>query len=246
MVDRRVAFEGVHNFRDLGGYQTEDGRATRWGRLFRSDALHDLTIPDIELFRTLGVAAIVDLRSPNEVQRTGRGRVESEPHRFVSAPVLSNYETNERRAVVDEGYLTRRYLQYLEIGGPAFVQVFTELAEPANYPLVFNCFLGKDRTGVVASLVLSSVGVKRDLVVEDYALSESPMVQIVAKLKRDPRLREEIEGDDPILLSARRATMANFLAEVDERFGGVAAWARSAGVSSEIMAGMADLILAET
>ena len=63
VTDRLVPFTGVLNFRDLGGYETDDGRHTRWGRLFRSDAMHDLTEEDLEMFRGLGIASVVDLRS---------------------------------------------------------------------------------------------------------------------------------------------------------------------------------------
>ena len=245
MTQRVVPFEGVHNFRDLGGYETDDGRHTRWGRIYRSDAMHDLTSEDLEVFRALGIAAIVDLRSPAEIERTGRGLIEGEPHRFVSAPVLSNYATNESRGVIDESYLTRRYLQYLDVGAPAFVSVFEEMAKEENYPLVFNCFLGKDRTGVVAALVLSCLGVQRTRVIEDYAVSDDRMVHIVAKLRSDPKERREIEGDDPILLSARADTMANFLSAMDERYGGAVSWAESAGVAPESIARLRDLLLDE-
>ena len=240
-----MPFEGVHNFRDLGGYETDDGRHTRWGRLYRSDAMHDLTDDDLEVFRTLGVAAIVDLRSPAEIERTGRGLIANEPHRFVSAPVLSNYATSEPRAGLDEDYLTRRYLQYLEVGAAAFVSVFEEMTKEENYPLVFNCFLGKDRTGVVAALVLSCLGVRRARVIEDYAFSEERVVHIVAKLLRDPNLRDEVEGDDPILLGARAETMANFLSAMDARFGGALPWAASVGVAPQSIARVRDLLLDE-
>jgi hypothetical protein len=120
---RLVPFEGVLNFRDLGGYETSDGRRTRWGRLFRSDALHDLTDDDLAMFRGLGIAAVVDLRSFSEVERTGRGLLAQEPLKFLHAPVLSNRETDESRVMeFDENYLTRRYLQYLDVGAPAFVR----------------------------------------------------------------------------------------------------------------------------
>jgi protein-tyrosine phosphatase len=73
VTQRLVPFSGVLNFRDLGGYETNDGRHTRWGRLFRSDAMHDLTEDDLDVFRGLGIACVVDLRSVSEVERTGRG-----------------------------------------------------------------------------------------------------------------------------------------------------------------------------
>lgn len=246
VTERLVPFEGVLNFRDLGGYESEDGRRTRWGRLFRSDAMHDLTEDDLVMFRGLGIAAVVDLRSTSEVERTGRGLLALEAHKFVNVPVLSNYEINEPREITfDEDYLSRRYLQYLDVGAPAFVRVIEEMTVPDNYPLVFNCFLGKDRTGVLAALVLSCVGVERSTIVEDYALTHARVAFIVKKLRGDPAQSDTIDQTDPVLLGAREATMTTFLAEVDERFGGPVAWARGAGISSESIERLRDLLLDE-
>jgi protein-tyrosine phosphatase len=246
VIERLVPFEGVLNFRDLGGYETEDGRRTRWGRLFRSDSMHDLTENDLVVFRGLGIASVVDLRSNSEVERTGRGLLAGEAHKFVNVPVLSNYEINEpRENGFDEDYLSRRYLQYLDVGAPAIVRVVEEMTVAENYPLVFNCFLGKDRTGVLAALVLGCLGVERSTIVEDYALTEARVAYIVEKLRRDPVQSDAIDRSDPVLLGARHATMTNFLAEVDERFGGPVAWARDAGVSSESIGRLRDLLLDE-
>ena len=71
--DRLVPLSGAFNFRDLGGYPTADGRVTRWGTLFRSDTLHELTVADVDLLRSLGLATIIDLRTSRELERTGRG-----------------------------------------------------------------------------------------------------------------------------------------------------------------------------
>ena len=148
--------------------------------------MHDLTKDDLEVFRGLGIASVVDLRSVSEVERTGRGLLADEPLHFVNSPVLSSYQTDESRANIDEGYMTRRYLEYLEVGAPAFVRVIDEMTHADSYPLVFNCFLGKDRTGVVAALVLSCVGVRRSSVVEDYALTAPRVALLVEKLLRRP------------------------------------------------------------
>jgi protein-tyrosine phosphatase len=245
VTQRLVPFSGVLNFRDLGGYETNDGRHTRWGRLFRSDAMHDLTEDDLDVFRGLGIACVVDLRSVSEVERTGRGLLTYEPLHFVNSPVLTSLETDESRADIDEGYMARRYLEYLDMGAPAFVRVIEEMADVENYPLVFNCFLGKDRTGVVAALVLSCLGVERSSIVEDYTLTESRVVLIVEKLLRDPLLRGEVAHDNPLLLGAREATMSSFLSEVDRRFGGPIAWALGAGVPAENIERLRDLLLDE-
>jgi hypothetical protein len=243
--DRIVPFSGVFNFRDLGGYGTRDGRTTRWGRLFRSDALHDLTHDDLVLFRRLGVSSIVDLRSSAEVARTGRGLLELEALRFVNSPVLSDAAAQEPReeSTFDASYLSRRYLQYLDVGAPAFAVAISEMTVPEHYPLVFNCFLGKDRTGVLAALVLSCLGVERETIVRDYAITDERVRLLMEKLRRDPLQRDAVDQTDPVLLAAHAATMSGFLSEVDRRFGGARAWAETAGVAPERIERLEELVL---
>ncbi len=69
---RLVELEGCFNFRDLGGYETTDGRTVRWRRLFRSDGLHRLTEGDLEDLAELGLATVIDLRTVAEVEERGR------------------------------------------------------------------------------------------------------------------------------------------------------------------------------
>jgi protein-tyrosine phosphatase len=74
--DRRVALDGLHNFRDLGGYRTTDGRRVRTGRVYRSDALHRMTDADVGRVRALGLVSVVDLRAPDEVAHVGTGLID--------------------------------------------------------------------------------------------------------------------------------------------------------------------------
>ena len=244
-MDRIVPFAGVLNFRDLGGYRTADGRTTRWGRLFRSDAMDDLTSEDLVVFRRLGVSSVIDLRSSMEVGLSGRGLLELESIRFVNSPVLFDAAASASReeTTFDESYLARRYLQYFDVGAQAFVLAIEEMTVPENYPLVFNCFLGKDRTGVLAALVLSSLGVAREVVVADYALTDERIRLIVEKLRRDPVMRETVDQTDPALLAAKEATMYEFLDEVDQRFGGARAWLESVGVAPDRLERLEVLLL---
>src|ERR1700684_2583135 len=85
---RLLPLVGAYNFRDLGGYPTTNGRTTRWGRLFRSDTLHELTNADLIVLRELGLASVIDLRTMTEVQRAGRGLLGSEPVHYVNLSVL--------------------------------------------------------------------------------------------------------------------------------------------------------------
>ena len=85
--ERLLPLVGACNFRDLGGYPTVDGRFTRWGKLFRSDTLHELTEEDLELLRQIGLTSIIDLRTKTELERTGRGPLAEEPIAYRSTPV---------------------------------------------------------------------------------------------------------------------------------------------------------------
>ncbi len=71
--ERLLPLIGAYTFRDLGGYPTNDGRVTRWDKLFRSDTLHELTEEDLKVLRDIGLATIIDLRMPSEIERNGRG-----------------------------------------------------------------------------------------------------------------------------------------------------------------------------
>lgn len=246
ILQRILPFSGVLNFRDLGGYRTVDGRETRWRHLYRSDVLHDLTVGDLELFRSLGVASIVDLRNPAEVERTGRGLLASESIHFVNASVLSMEAVEERQdtAVLGEDYLWKRYLSYLEIGPGAFVRAIEEMTVGDNYPLVFNCFFGKDRTGVLAALVLSCLGVDPQEIVQDYALTETRVELILQKLRSDPIHRDTIDQSDPLLFTSNARTMTRFLEELDKRHGGARAWLLNAGVDSQLLDALSDELLA--
>ncbi|MCU1362788.1 MAG: protein tyrosine/serine phosphatase [Acidimicrobiaceae bacterium] len=197
------------------------------------------------LLRSLGVATVVDLRSPSEVARTGSAFRGDPFIRFVNSSVLSSDVLNEPRdeESMDDQYLARRYLHYLEVGGDAFTRAFEEMSHEENYPLVFNCFFGKDRTGVLAALVLSCLGVERSSVVDDYALTATRVPLIVERLRTDPLYRDTVERTNPVVFSATTATMSRFLDEVDQRFGGARGWALGAGVSRRQLDRISHLLL---
>jgi protein-tyrosine phosphatase len=242
--DRIVPFTGVLNFRDLGGYRTSDGRTTRWGHLYRSDALHDLSEADLSLFRRLGIATVVDLRNTREVERTGRGLLSSESFRFVNAPVLGETEVYALHGEpLAPDYLVTRYLHYLDVGGGSLVRALEEMSDSQKYPLVFNCFFGKDRTGVLSALVLGCLGVSSEDIVSDYAVTASRVPMILDKLRQDRIYRETIERTNPLVLAANGDTMSRFLAELDVRYGGARAWARAAGMDDEKLESLTDVLL---
>ena len=244
MPQRVITLASVLNLRDLGGYRTIDGRTTRWRRLYRSNDLGDLTTSDFELFRILEIKTIIDLRSTGEIDRTGRGLLGETPIRFVDTPILSDADGNERLDDIhDEDYLAKRYIHYLDVGSHALARAIAEIADLESHPMVFNCFFGKDRTGVLAALVLSCVGVERQSVVADYALTSTRMPLILEQLRRDVVFRETIDKTSPHLLAADAATMSKFLDDLDVHHGGARNWALKAGVSPRQLHSLSDALL---
>jgi protein-tyrosine phosphatase len=241
---RLLPLVGAYNFRDLGGYPTTDGRTTRWGRLYRSDTLHELTDEDLAVLRDLELASVIDLRTPAEVERVGRGLLGSEPVRYVNLSVLAE-EGGEQRAAPAARLAdtAERYLSYLETGRHALVTSFGLMADPGSYPLVFHCQAGKDRTGVLAALVLACLDVERRAIVDDYVLTATRMDLILGRLRRDPYFAGRIDDLPPSVFVVEAATMERFLDGLQEKYGGARSWAQMAGVPTDQLDVLADLLV---
>ena len=231
-TDRFLALVGVYNFRDLGGYPTIDGQVTAKGRLFRSDSLHGLTPADLELLRPLDLGGVIDLRTGAEVERTGRGLLAEEPVRYLHASVLQE-EGGESAGAPTMDNPGERYLWYLDVGLQALVAALNMVADPESYPLVFHCTAGKDRTGVLAALVLDILGVRPEVIVEDYMLTAARLDLIRAGLRRDPAYQEQIDQMPAARLLMQASAMEHFLTQVHRRYGGAKAWALAAGVAPQ-------------
>jgi len=246
-LDRLIPLEGAFNFRDLGGYPAAGGRVTRWGALFRSDTLHELSPSDVSTLRALGLATVIDLRTPRELEQTGRGPLEPEPIRYRHLSVIrqeaDGQVAGEAMAAPDGDDLSERYLWYLEVGAPALAEALTILGEPASYPLVFHCAAGKDRTGVLAALVLDLLGVAPEVIVDDYLITAERMELILGRYRSDPAFEARMAKVPPSRFSVQTSTMERFLDGLHRRFGGAGAWASAAGVPPASIGRMRDILL---
>jgi hypothetical protein len=243
---RLLPLVGAYNFRDLGGYPTIDGKRTRWGRLYRSDTLHELTADDLEVLRGIGLASVIDLRTEAEVGRSGRGVLGGEPISYVNLSVLPA-EGGERQASPADSIegVPLRYLSYLDVGREALVESFRLIADPDSYPLVFHCQAGKDRTGVLAALVLDCIGVEATAIVDDYVLTATRMDLILGRLRRDPHFAGRIDEMPPSVFKVEASTMEGFLRRLDGEFGGARQWALGAGITEDQLRTLSHLLLEE-
>jgi protein-tyrosine phosphatase len=161
---RHLRLPGTRNLRDVGGYQAQDGRRTRWRTLLRTDALDRLPPASQAALLDMGLRQVIDLRWPHELVETPSVFQTSRAVLYRSIPLL---EDDPTPALGLAG--TYRYM--LDERGAQLIEVVRALLERGGLPAVIGCAAGKDRTGVAIGLVLSAVGVPDDVVVADYVLS---------------------------------------------------------------------------
>lgn len=236
--ERLLQFEAVHNFRDLGGYATSDGRTTRWRTLYRADGLQRLTPGDVELLRPLGLKTVLDLRTEKELTERGRFPVDAHPVDFHHLPVID--VTWERRPGDDTAdpvpFLFGQYLAILRSGESLLAQAFRILAGPGALPAVFHCAAGKDRTGVLAALVLGALGVAHDVIAEDYGLSRGALDRTKAWMaERRPDLVGSWDNIPAAHLAATPEAMERLLDHLAAQHGSVRGYLRSIGVSDAVL-----------
>jgi protein-tyrosine phosphatase len=228
-VERRVTVEGCHNFRDLGGYPTEDGGALRWRQLFRADGLHALSERGVATVRDeIRLGDIIDLRSSAELQLDGRGPLEREAIRFHHLPLFDAGRGQQGPPL--GATLADLYYGMVDFARGPIAKVVTVLAR-TDQPAVFHCAAGKDRTGVISALLLSLLGVREEIIVADYAATREALDAIVKRLMSSEGYRGMFEELPRDTLHANPETMEAFLARVRAEFGSMAGYAREIGVA---------------
>jgi len=237
---RLVPLEGAFNFRDLGGYPVVGGGRTRWGCLYRSDGLQDLTEADAAALGERHLATVIDLRTDVELERWGRGLIGDAPIRWEHLSVL-RAEGGESVAAPETDDLAERYLWYLEVGGRPVARALEVLAEPGATPAVFHCAAGKDRTGVLAALILDAIGVEPEAIVTDYAETSAHLDPILERLAANaPPTQPSVP---PSRLTVEPATMERFLERLQQRYGGAAKWMVAASGDASLPERLAQLLV---
>lgn len=252
--ERLVTLEGALNWRDLGGYPTADGRVTKWGCVFRSDGLDQLTDADLEVIAALGIKLVVDFRVDREVGES--------PSRLPDHPDLRRQrlpiggEEVEGRTVIEtilagevRSYTIEQmasvYERLLEDFAASFGQVMHDASDPANHPMVFHCTAGKDRTGLMAMLLLGALGVADDDIVADYELTtryrSSKRIEVLR-----PELEKhgvDVEAVRPFL-TAQAPVMSATLKRLRADYGSIDGFLRArAGVEDATLARLRAVLL---
>lgn len=177
--ERRVLLQGAVNCRDLGGYRTSDGRQIRWGQIYRSDSLAELTDVDLLKIQNLGLRRLLDLR--HESERLAR------PNRLPAGSSMEMHsvgffphgaETLLRRVRGGEIVPREIHQDFIEMyrrlpieQAASYARILDLLLEDRALPVLIHCTSGKDRTGFAAAVILMALDVPRTTIVEDYLLT---------------------------------------------------------------------------
>lgn len=171
---RRLPLEGAPNFRDLGGYRTTDGRHVKWGLVYRTGKFDKLTEKDYQYVAGLGVELVCDYRMDWERQQA--------PTKWPGVPrptFLVNSIDSYTRPAAPVGSSPRNAMPvnywWLDGALEQFALTFRHLAV-GSLPTIFHCTAGKDRTGVMAALLLGALGVPHETIMADYLLTNTYLV----------------------------------------------------------------------
>ncbi|MEK7253308.1 MAG: tyrosine-protein phosphatase [Bacteroidota bacterium] len=179
--ERKIPLEEQPNFRDLGGLPAGKDRYVKWGMIYRSGKLSDLTRNDQAYLSNLGIRTVVDLRNNIEIgkdpDRLPNG---VNYHQFSLSDKEGQAYNRLRRMVLREGYRKQKAKDLFQDVMRAFADTLADdikpvfellLKEEKAAPLVFHCSGGKDRTGFTAAMILSALGVDRSVILQDYLMS---------------------------------------------------------------------------
>lgn len=176
--ERHINVKGVNNLRDLGGLFTKEGYQLKWGMIYRSDKLSNITEEDFSRLFSLNLHSIVDLRTTWEAEDEPDQWPELEKIQHIHIPVGEGTIKREeimahlQKPDFDAVALMREANRsFVEEYTDEYRQFFSLLLEEQNYPILYHCSAGKDRTGFASAIILAALGVDRKTIMDEYLLS---------------------------------------------------------------------------
>ena len=235
-----LQLSGPTNVRDLGGYPTLDGKRIRFHQFLRGDNPSVLTASDREILYSYGVRAQIDLRSDVECNRQPSPLQGFQDVSYLNIPLMDSLNANisreDFRNLKMPSTMLPTYLDLLDKAQESFAAIFRQILRFPKECVLFNCTAGKDRTGMVAMLLLKLAHCADEVIVADYAASYANIRQAVEKMlamykAQGLQLEAALFRSDPEL-------MEETLAHLDKAYGSVEAWMEKAGLSTTEVAAL--------
>lgn len=174
--NRYFKMDSIQNFRDVGGYFTGKGDQVKWGMIYRSGELYEMSDKDEETIEALKIKTIIDFRDDEEVSLYP-DRYEAE--KVIRIPMVTGNRTYVIEKIIDGSFYRGdaiiftqdTYKSLIENNTEGYARFFDALCDENNYPILFHGYLGKDRVGLANYFLLRALGVSNDTNEDDYLLS---------------------------------------------------------------------------
>ncbi len=233
---RHLDVDGAYNIRDLGGYPTADGRATRWRTFVRADSLHRLPVGSQRALVDYGVRTVIDLRRRTELEErpnvfADSAEVEYQHHNMAGDPSEVSSDDLIESGVPAER-ISSSYRRILDLRQAAVRNILSSLAARDGTAAMYHCAGGKDRTGIVSALLLGLAGVAHETISEDYGLTARFLIH-------RPWEENPISGPRPDSYTWQDyqsefcppEAMTRVLEHIDRRYEGLEGYVRTIGLT---------------
>ena len=231
---RLLPMDGSHNTRELGGYKTTDGKTIKWGKLFRSDKLSDISKTDQAYLQNLGIKKIVDFRS--EQEKAEDPNIIPTGISYVEMPISVDGAIRSKIEAVLKGETDREVQSFLIDANKEFVTNYADVYEnflrgliDEDAPTLFHCTAGKDRAGFAAAITLIALGVSKEDVINDYmktnAFTQERIEEILGQIELMSLYQSDVEILRP-LLGVEQIYIETAFRTAEEKYGSLESFIR--------------------
>ena len=224
---RLLPMDGAHNTRELGGYKTTDGKSVKWGMLYRSDKLSDISDTDQVYLQNLGIKKIIDFRSKEEKEEDPD--IIPQGIDYIEMPICVDGAMRSKIEAVLKGETNKDVKSFLVDANKEFVSNYTDVYEDFlrnliddDGPALFHCTAGKDRAGFAAAITLIALGVSKEDVINDYMKTNQFTKERIEEIIGQIELMTLYQTDAEILrplLGVEREYIETAFQAAEEKYG---------------------------
>lgn len=269
---RLVNLDGTYNFRDCGGYETIEGRRVKWGLLYRSDQLSNISERDITFLKNMGLKTIVDYRSKSEASAAPNKEISDantyslDPNAKTAQLAAGSIDDDVNKSILDllkehkfypekygdpEENMYKQYKKFIysDSSKKAYRELIKLILDEHNLPLVQHCRGGKDRTGFGVAIILLALGVREECVIYDYTLTTQYRV---TKNKKQMNLYKKYTKDEQTLTllstlqQSKEIYMETAINEMKKTYGSIDSYLKDAlGIDQDVKEKLKEIFLYE-
>ena len=232
---RKLSMDGSYNTRELGGYKTTDGKSVKWGVLFRSDKLSDISLEDQKYLKNLGIQRIVDFRSKTE--KTEDPDKIPEGVAYIEMPIEVDGAMRTKIEAILKGEINRNVKDFLIEANEEFIKNYShiyskflkDLAKEQK-PTMFHCTAGKDRAGFAAAITLIAIGVSKEDAINDYMKTNEYTAERIDEMISKIELMSLYQTDGELLrplLGVEREYLEAAFKTAENEYGSIENYIRS-------------------